>query len=379
MKKFLQTTLLVVLISLTGVSSAQKLTTVPDGGNRKAAVSEIIGITKVSINYNRPGVKGREGKIWGGLVPYGYNDLGFGTSKAAPWRAGANENTTFEFSTDVKIEGKDLAAGKYAFFIALTDPKDSNGKGGDATLIFSKNATSWGSFFYKPEEDALRVTVKTEKTAESVEWLTYAFTNQTDNSATVALTWEKLKIPFKIEVDVVKTQVASFRKELRSDVGFQWQSWVEAANFCVANNTNLEEALTWSEYGITGVFIGQKNFQTLACKASVLDKLGRKAEADALMKEAAPLGSMNEIHNYARTLLREKRAKEAFEIFKLNSEKNPNTFTTNMGMMRAYSAVGDYKKALEFAQKSLPQAPDPGNKVNVETCIKKLQEGKDVN
>ena len=97
------------------------------------------------------------------------------------------------------------------------------------------------------------------------------------------------------------------------------------------------------------------------------------------VKEAAPLGSMNEIHNYARTLLRDKRTKEAFDIFKLNADKNPNTFTTNMGMMRAYSAVGDYKKALEFAQKSLPQAPDPGNKVNVEAYIKKLQEGKDVN
>lgn len=373
MKRNVKTTLIIALLTFSILPlTAQTLTVAPNGGNRKAAVSEIIGITKVSINYDRPGVKGREGKVWGGLVPYGYNDLGFGTSKAAPWRAGANENTTFEFSTDVKIEGKDLAPGKYAFFIALTE-------GGDATLIFSKNATSWGSFFYKPEEDALRVVVKTEKATESVEWLTYSFVNQTDNGATVALTWEKLKIPFKIEVDLVKTQVASFRKELRNDVGFQWQSWVQAANFCVTNNTNLEEALTWAEYGVAGVFVGQKNFQTLACKASVLDKLGRKAEADAVMKDAAPLGSMNEIHNYARTLLRDKRTKEAFEIFKLNADKNPNTFTTNMGMMRAYSAIGDYKKAVEFAQKSLPQAPDPGNKAHVETCIKKLQEGKDVN
>ncbi len=241
MKRNVKTTLVIALLTFSILLlTAQTLTVAPNGGNRKAAVSEIIGITKVSINYDRPGVKGREGKVWGGLVPYGYNDLGFGTSKAAPWRAGANENTTFEFSTDVKIEGKDLAAGKYAFFIALTE-------GGDATLIFSKNATSWGSFFYKPEEDALRVVVKTEKATESVEWLTYSFLNQTDNGATVALTWEKLKIPFKIEVDLVKTQVASFRKELRNDVGFQWQSWVQAANFCVTNNTNLEEALTWAE------------------------------------------------------------------------------------------------------------------------------------
>src|SRR4051812_35748554 len=86
-------------------SSSAQLTTVPDGGNKKAMVGERIGLSDVTIHYDRPGVKGREGKIWGTLVPLGLNDLGFGTSKAAPWRAGANENTTIEFSTDVTIEG----------------------------------------------------------------------------------------------------------------------------------------------------------------------------------------------------------------------------------------------------------------------------------
>src|SRR4030095_12039419 len=90
-----------------------QLTTPPNGGNKKAMVGERIGITDVTINYDRPGVKGREGKIWGQLVQAGYNDLGFGNTKSAPWRAGANENTTFDFSTDVKIEGQVLPAGKY--------------------------------------------------------------------------------------------------------------------------------------------------------------------------------------------------------------------------------------------------------------------------
>ena len=116
----------------------------PDGGNKKAMVGERIGITDVTIHYDRPGVKGREGKIWGQLVHTGYADLGFGTSKAAPWRAGANENTTIEFSTDVMIEGQTLPAGKYGFFIAY-DPNE-------CTLIFSKNTTSWGSFFYKTQK-----------------------------------------------------------------------------------------------------------------------------------------------------------------------------------------------------------------------------------
>src|SRR6201998_597881 len=117
------------------ISNAQ-LTALQNGGNKKAITGERIGLTDVVIHYDRPGVKGREGKIWGTLVPYGFNDLGFGSSKAAPWRAGANENTPIEFSTDVKIDGHDLPKGKYGFFIAL-------GKE-ESTIIFSKNSTSWG-------------------------------------------------------------------------------------------------------------------------------------------------------------------------------------------------------------------------------------------
>src|SRR6185312_10643238 len=92
----------------TVVSYAQiPLTTAPSGGNKKAMVGERIGLTDVTIHYDRHAVKGREGKIWGQLVAYGFTDLGFGTSKAAPWRAGANENTTIEFSDAVKVEGKE--------------------------------------------------------------------------------------------------------------------------------------------------------------------------------------------------------------------------------------------------------------------------------
>lgn len=95
------------------VLAAAQLTTTPSGGNKKASVSEMVGLTNVTVQYSRPGVKGREGKVWGVLAHNGFTDLGFGTSKSSPWRAGANENTTIEFSTAVKIEGKDLPAGKY--------------------------------------------------------------------------------------------------------------------------------------------------------------------------------------------------------------------------------------------------------------------------
>jgi len=344
------------------------LTALPNGGNKKASVSERVGITDVTIQYNRPGVKGREGKIWGQLIPVGYTDQGFGSSKAAPWRAGANENTTIEFSTDVKIEGQPLAAGKYALFVAY----DSN----ECTLIFSKNNTSWGSFFYNEKEDALRVKVKPTQLDKSVEWLKYEFMNQTENSATVGLEWEKLMIPFKIEVDYTSTQLASFRNELRNSKGFQWETWDEAADWCVQRNTNLDEALLWADTAVT--FSGGNVFKPMSTKAQVLTKLGRNDEATALMKKALPYGNMNDLHTYARSLIALKKPKEALEIFKMNYDKNPNQVTTLIGLVRGYSANGDYKTALEYANKA-SSTVDAQNKANLATMIDKLKQGKDVN
>jgi hypothetical protein len=352
-------------------SKAQNLTTPIDGSTRKATVAERIGLTDVTIHYDRPAVKGREGKIWGQLVHYGFIYQGFGTSKAAPWRAGANENTTITFSTDVKIEGQALAAGTYAIFMAM----EANA----ATVIFSKSTTSWGSYFYDEKEDALRVKVVTAALYNSVERLTYEFSEPTENAAIVALTWEKLRIPFRIETDVVQTQLASFRRELRGNKGFEWQNVVQAANWCIEKNVNLEEANNWADYAMSADLGNIRNFQTLSCKANALNKLNKTTEADNLMKEALPLGTMTEVHTYGRGLLAQKRTKEAFEVFKMNYDKNPNEFMTMMGIIRGYSATGNYKKALDIAEKALPKAPDAVNKSNVEKFIGLLKAGKDVN
>jgi tetratricopeptide (TPR) repeat protein len=356
---------------LFALQTQAQLTTPPNGGNKKAMVSEQVGITDVTITYNRPGVKGREGKIWGSLVHYGFADLGFGTSKAAPWRAGANENTTIEFSTPVTVEGQPLPAGKYGFFIAVQPD--------ECTLIFSKNASSWGSYFYNEHEDALRVKVKPVSLDKSVEWLEYRFEDETPSSATIALYWEKKKIPFTVAVDLPKLQLESFRRELRSDKGFTWQAWNEAANYCLTNNTNLEEGLEWANQSIEAPFVGEANFVTLSTKAGLLNKLGRTAEADSTMHKAFPLGNMQQLHNYARNLLQQHQDKQAFDVFKKNYDKNPNVFTTNMGMARGYSALGNYKEALNYARKALAQAPDQNNKTNLEKLVAQLQEGKNIN
>ncbi|HKC37896.1 MAG TPA: DUF2911 domain-containing protein [Chitinophagaceae bacterium] len=364
-------TILSVLILISTISYSQiPLTVLPSGNNKKAVIGEQIGLTKVVINYDRPGVKGREGKIWGQLIPVGYSDQGFGNSKAAPWRAGANENTTIEFSTDVKIEGQSLPAGKYAFFIAY-DPNE-------CTLIFSKNSTSWGSFFYNDKEDALRVKVKPVATDKSVEWLKYEFLNEAENSATIALSWEKMMISFKVEVDYVQSQLESFRRELRTDRGFLWESWNQAAQWSLQHNVNLDEALLWADSATSTSFGGDKSFQAASTKAQILEKLGRGNEASALMKKMLPTASMFEIHGYGRSLVVQKKPKEALEIFKMNFEKNPNQMTTLVGLVRGYSANGDYKTALDYANKAMA-VTDAQNKSNIQTMIDKLKAGKDVN
>ena len=173
--------LLLLVISLVMISSqsysqnVKKVRVSP-----KAAVIQTVGFTEIRIDYNRPGVKERV--IWGGLVPY--NKV---------WRAGANEATKFIFSTDVKINGKTLKAGSYGFFVIPTKEK--------WTIIFNKVADQWGAFEYNEAEDALRFEVTPEE-GSMQEWLAYTITKSSNNSADVKLEWEKLKIPFMIEVSI---------------------------------------------------------------------------------------------------------------------------------------------------------------------------------
>jgi tetratricopeptide (TPR) repeat protein len=366
------TLLMLLLMLLSIVTIAQiPLTVLPSGGNKKASVTERIGLTDVTITYDRPGVKGREGKIWGQLVHVGFIDQGFGNSKAAPWRAGANENTTISFNNPVKIEGQLLPAGKYGFFIAY-DPVEP-------TLIFSKNAGSWGSYYYDEKEDVLRIKVKPRPLDKSVEWLKYEFMDQTENSATVTLQWEKTMIPFRIETDYINDQLNSFRNELRTEKGFIWQGWQQAAAWSLQRNVNMEQALQWADSATSTSFGGNRSFAAWSTKAQILEKLGRSAEANEIMKKSMALASMGEMHQYGRQLIQQKKYKEALEIFKTNHDRNPNQFTTLMGLARGYSANAHYKMALKYAQLALPLAPDTNNKNNVESLIVKLKEGKDIN
>lgn len=361
---------MLLCVSGSAFSQIMPLTAAPDGGNKKASVSEQIGIVKIAIHYSRPGVKGREGRLWNTPVAhYGFVDQGHGTGYSTPWRAGANENTTLSFSHPVKIEGLDLAAGVYGFFIALGET--------ESTLIFSKVSTSWGSFYYDAADDALRVTVKNKSLDNSVEWLKYEFIDQADNAATIAMSWEKRMIAFRVEADIHALQMASFRNDFRTTRPYY--DFIQAANYCLVNNIELEQALAWMDRAINFRVMGEKNFRTLSMKAAILTKLNREAEAKAVMDEAVPMGTLLDVHYYGRTLLAAKKVKEAMAVYKSNYEKYPNVFTTNVGMGRAHSALGEYKKALTYMKAALPQAPNNLNKNSVEAMIRKLEEGKDVN
>ena len=175
------TAALAALLGLATAASAQQQITTPRL-SPNASVTQMVGITEITLHYSRPGVKGR--KIWGELVPYG-----------EVWRTGANENTTIRFSTPVKIGGKELPAGLYGLQTIPTAD--------EWTVIFSKDADQWGAFSYKPENDALRIQAKPEA-ADFQERMGFEFDDLTDNSAKVVLRWEKLAVPFTVEVDTPK-------------------------------------------------------------------------------------------------------------------------------------------------------------------------------
>jgi tetratricopeptide (TPR) repeat protein len=350
------------------------LTLPPSGDNQFSSITQGIGPVRVTIEYNSPDVhsptgEDRRGKIWGTQVAhYGMANLGFGTcGDQCPWRGGANENTVFTTSHDVKIQGQPLPAGSYGLHF-LAGPEEW-------TVIFSKNHTSWGSFFYDAKEDALRITAKPEK-SEYNEWLTYEFIDRKPDRATVALKWEDLQVPFTISVDdIADLYLAEIRRELRSSPGFSWQNRVAAAQYALQSNRNLEEALTWAQQAATPGFTGQENFTTLTTLADLQAANGKAEDARRTLDRAVnhPTAGPIDIHRYGRQLLAQNKKEEAMRIFELNAKKHPNVWPVHVGLARGYAALGRNKEALAEARLALPQAPDEGNRQGIANLIKELE------
>ncbi len=293
--------------------------------SQRGTVSQRLGLTDITITYHRPEVGGRE--IWGKTVPYG-----------KVWRAGANENTTITLTDDVSIEGKPLAAGTYG--LHTIPDKDQ------WTIIFSKNATSWGSFSYDEKEDALRVTAKPQA-ADFREALTYTFEEVKPDSAAATLRWEKLAVPFHISVDVKAVVLRSVRNELRSVGGFTWGGYDEA-------------------------------FENLETKSRILDVLGRKEESAKVLSKAFDKANAIQLYSYARGLQRSGNAKRAFELYPQVPKKDANHWISHLALARISSNTGDFPTAAKEMTMAISGAPD-ATKLFLQPLLKRLEAKDDIN
>jgi tetratricopeptide (TPR) repeat protein len=316
-----------------------------------AQVAQTIAVSKVKISYHRPAVKDRE--IWGALVPYGQ-----------VWRAGANENTTVYFSDPVKVEGQELPAGKYGLHMIPTE--------NEWTIIFNKTNTGWGSYSYTESEDALRVKVKPE-TAPFEERLSYRFDNPSNESVVVALYWEKLRVPFKVEIDAHATVLSHMEKEMKGQHQFFWQSWYQAANYCMQNNTHHDKALKWVNRSITM----NKNLNNLTVKSRLLAQIGQQNESDKTMQEVWNMVEKTEdetqLNQFGYQLLFANQIDDAIKVFQKNVKKHPDSWNVYDSLGEGFAKKGDKKNAMKYYGKALEMTEDDNQKKRISAIIDQLK------
>src|SRR5271155_3738849 len=320
--------------------------------SQHAVITQRIGITDITVNYHRPLVNSRQ--IWGKVVPYG-----------EVWRAGANENTTVTFTDPVTIEGQPLDKGTYGLHMI---PGENQW-----TVIFSKMSTAWGSFSYKQDEDALRVTVKPQ-TADFHEALTYDFDDVKPDSTVVTLRWEKVAVPFKVGVKVDEIVEASIPRQMRGLNQYYWEGWDDIASYYLANKTSLDEALKDEDKSIQN----EERYDNLLNKSKILEAMGRKDDAITFRAKALAKADAQQLYFYGRQLQGEKKQEEAFAIYRSNAKKFPDYWTSHVGLARVYSGQGDFDNAVKEMQTALTTAPD-SNKSNLENYVKRLQSKDDIN
>jgi DUF2911 family protein/tetratricopeptide repeat protein len=340
------------VVAAPGTRAQSALLKLPDASQR-ASVTQRIGITDITIDYHRPLVRGRN--IFGGLQPYG-----------EVWRAGANENTTITFTDPVSIEGQPLANGTYGLHFI---PGETSW-----IVIFSRNATSWGSFTYDKSEDALRVTVKPQ-TIENQEALRYDFDAPKSNSAIITMRWEKVAVPFKVEVNTPRIVAQSLGSQLRGRVQFEWQAWMEAADYLLNNHLSAEDAAKYADRSIAN----EDRFENEMTKARALSALGQKQEALAARDKALGMGSQQQIYDFARGLQRQGLQDEALELFRNNIAKDPNSWIAHTESARIAVAKGDYDSAVKEMKLALAVAPDDSLKSQLTTLVARLQNKEDIN
>jgi tetratricopeptide (TPR) repeat protein len=336
----------------TGDAQAQSaLLKLPDL-SQHARVAQRIGLTDITIDYHRPLVRGR--KIFGGVQAYG-----------EVWRAGANLNTTIEFSDPVTIEGKPLPKGTYGLHFI---------PGSSAWVaIFSNNSTSWGSFTYDEKEDALRVVLRPHA-IELQEALRYEFDDPTDTSCAVTMQWEHTSVSFKVAVNTPKIVARSLRDQLRGRVQTEWQAWEEAANYLIENHLDANEAVGYADKSIAI----EDRFENEITKARALTAVGRTDEARGAEHKALELGSERQVYDFARSLQRLGQQEQALAILRRNVEKHADGWLAHVE--RARLAVGgrDYAAAVK-AMRAAANAAPPAIAPSLADLLRQLENGVDIN
>jgi hypothetical protein len=287
LKPFYTYALAALLVALSGAHAlAQNQAIRLPRPSQKASVMQTVGVTDITITYSRPGVKGR--KIWGdppaGATGTATLDDARERAKDAPivpfghvWRTGANEATTFSVTDDVLINGQKLAAGTYS--LHTIPGKD------EWTIIFNSDAGQWGSFAYDEKKDVLRVKAKPEPAADNQEWLQFSIPEVTPNSARVVVRWEKLAVPFTVEVPNVEALMRSKVEAAIAANPTDWRIPLQVANQ-YANDDKWDEAVKWADQSIKV----KETFQNLSAKAQLLYFAGRKDEAFAVAEKAIAQG-----------------------------------------------------------------------------------------
>ena len=314
--------------------------------SQQQTLTQVVGVSTVTINYHRPNVRGRE--VWGALVPYDQ-----------VWHAGANDNTTINFSDPVKIEGKDLAAGTYGLHM-LPGEKEWQ-------VIFSTNHTSWGSFSYDEAEDALRVTVRPQKGAFQ-EVLQYRFDHLTTDGGIIVLHWEELEVPFEFEVDTTAHALTKIRNDLRSLPGFSWRGWQSAANYCVQNNVDHEDCMAWADRAISM----EENFNTLQVKAGLLRNAGKTEEAMEMSKKLIDLANEPQTNALGYQFMGQGDVDKAIEIFTKNTRDYPESWNVWDSLGEAQANKGLIKDAITNYSKAHELAPD-GQKPRIAQVLEGLK------
>jgi Protein of unknown function (DUF2911) len=342
----------VVLVTVSVVGSAQSFVLDLPLPSQRAEITQRFGLTDITIRYHRPLAGDR--KIWEGVIPYG-----------KVWRGGANENSTITFTDPVMIEGKALDKGTYGLHMIPT--------ANEWTIIFSRNATSWGSYAYDQSEDALRVNVK-PAASDIHNAPTYDFDQLQPTSTVIDLEWGKVAVPFKVSVDVRSLAEADLKRQLRGLSQYTWMSWDDAANYLLAEKMELNGALAYSHKSIEI----EDRYDNELTKSKVLAALGRKDESAAAQKKALNLASPLQVHSFARQLQAEGHNDEALAIFQDNANKHPDLWFVHTGQARVYSSNGKYDDAVNEMKLAIAAAPD-SQKSYLNDLLSQLESKHDIN